>query len=68
VFIGHAALAMAAKPLAPRASLGVAIAATYWLDLVWPVLVLVFSHWVLDALSHRPDLPLWGWWADRRAA
>jgi len=20
---------------------------------------LVFSHWVLDALSHRPDLPLW---------
>jgi membrane-bound metal-dependent hydrolase YbcI (DUF457 family) len=116
VFIGHAALAMAAKPLAPRASLGVAIAATYWLDLVWPVLVLagierveiapgdtaftplhfvhypwthslaaallwavlfgaacwklgrraalamaalVFSHWVLDALSHRPDLPLW---------
>jgi len=116
MFIGHAALAMAAKPLAPRASLGVAIAATYWLDLVWPVLVLagierveiapgdtaftplhfvhypwthsllaalawavlfgaacwklgrrgalvmgalVFSHWVLDAISHRPDLPLW---------
>jgi len=116
MFIGHAALALAAKPLAPRASLGVAIAATYWLDLVWPALVLtgierveiapgdtaftplhfvhypwshslvaalawsalfgtacwrlgrraalvmgalVFSHWVLDALSHRPDLPLW---------
>jgi membrane-bound metal-dependent hydrolase YbcI (DUF457 family) len=116
MFIGHAALAMAARPLAPRASLGVAIAATYWVDLVWPVLVLagvervevapgdtaftplhfvhypwthslaaalvwavlfgaacwklgrraalvmgalVFSHWVLDALSHRPDLPLW---------
>jgi len=116
VFIGHAALAMAAKPLAPRAHLGVALAATYWLDIVWPLLVLagierveiaagdtaftplnfvyypwthslvaalvwamlfgavcwklgrraalvmgalVFSHWVLDALSHRPDLPLW---------
>jgi membrane-bound metal-dependent hydrolase YbcI (DUF457 family) len=116
MFIGHAALALAAKPLAPRASLGVALAATYWLDLVWPVLVLlgierveidpgntaftplnfihypwthslaavlawsalfglacwklgrrtalvmgllVFSHWGLDALSHRPDLPLW---------
>jgi hypothetical protein len=116
MFIGHAALALAAKPLAPRAHLGVALAATYWLDLVWPVLVLlgiervaidpgntaftpldfvhypwshsliaaiawgglfalacwrlgrraalvmgllVFSHWVLDALSHRPDLPLW---------
>jgi len=116
MFIGHAALAMAAKPLAPRANLGVAIAATYWVDLLWPVLVLagiervevapgdtaftplhfvhypwthslamvlvwavlfgaacwklgrraalvmgalVFSHWVLDAISHRPDLPLW---------
>lgn len=116
MFIGHAALALAAKPLAPRAGFGVALAATYWLDLVWPVLVLlgiervevdpgntaftpldfvhypwthslaaalawsavlglacwklgrramlvmgllVFSHWVLDALSHRPDLPLW---------
>ena len=21
--------------------------------------LLVLSHWVLDALSHRPDLPLW---------
>ena len=21
--------------------------------------LLVFSHWMLDALSHRPDLPLW---------
>jgi hypothetical protein len=116
VFIGHAALALAARPLAPRANLGVALAATYWLDLAWPVLVLlgiervevdpgntaftpldfvhypwthslaaalawsalfgiacwklgrraalvmgllVFSHWALDALSHRPDLPLW---------
>lgn len=116
MFLGHAALALAAKPLAPRASLGVAIAATYGLDLVWPVLLLagverveiapgdtaftplrfahypwthsfvaalawailfgaacwklgrraafvmaalVFSHWLLDALSHRPDLPLW---------
>ena len=116
MFIGHAALALAAKPLAPRANLGIALAATYWLDLVWPILVLlgiervevdpgntaftpldfvhypwthslaaalawsallglvcwklgrraalvlgllVFSHWALDALSHRADLPLW---------
>jgi hypothetical protein len=21
--------------------------------------LLVYSHWALDALSHRPDLPLW---------
>jgi len=40
MFIGHAAVALAAKPLAPRANLGVALAAAYWLDLVWPVLVL----------------------------
>jgi len=116
MFIGHAALALAARPLAPRGNLGVALAATFWLDLVWPILllvgierveidpgntvftpldfvhypwthsltaalawsalfalacwklgrraalvmgVLVFSHWALDALSHRPDLPLW---------
>lgn len=116
MFIGHAALALAAKPLTPRANLGLALAATYWLDLVWPILVflgiervevdpgntaftpldfvhypwthsltaalawsalfglacwrlgrraalvmglLVFSHWALDAVAHRPDLPLW---------
>ena len=117
MFIGHAALAFAAKPLAPRTSLAVLLAATYWLDIVWPVLVLagvehvridpgntaftpldffdypwshsfvaalgwsvlfglmclragrraallagllVFSHWGLDFVTHRPDLPLWG--------
>jgi hypothetical protein len=115
LFIGHAALAFAAKPLAPRTSLALLLAAAYWLDIVWPVLVLagiehvridpgntaftpldffdypwshslvlaaawsvlfglaciragaraavilgllVFSHWVLDFVSHRPDLPL----------
>ena len=25
----------------------------------WVLSVLVLSHWVLDLLSHRPDLPLW---------
>ncbi len=116
MFIGHAAVALAAKPLAPRINLGLALVAAYWVDLVWPVFLLagieqvkidpgntaftpldfvhypwthslaaaiawsvlfslatiklgkrealilgllVFSHWVLDAISHRPDLPLW---------
>jgi len=116
MFIGHAAVALAAKPLAPRINLGLALVAAYWVDLVWPVFLLtgieqvridpgntaftpldfvhypwthslaaaivwsvlfflvtlnlgkrealllgllVFSHWLLDALSHRPDLPLW---------
>lgn len=117
MFIGHAAIALAAKKLAPDLSLGLLLAAATWLDLVWPVLVLlgieslriapgitaftpldfvsypwthslvmalvwsalfalalspwvraarerwllatlVFSHWLLDFISHRPDLPL----------
>lgn len=117
MFIGHLGLALAAKRTAPRASLGTLGAAAEWLDLVWPVLLLlgvervriapgitafspldfehypwthslamtaawaaalglayrartgyargawavaalVASHWVLDALVHRPDLPL----------
>lgn len=128
MFIGHTAVALGAKPLAPRASFGLLLAAAMWLDLVWPVFVLlgiervrvdpgntaltpldfewypwthslltatgwgvlfaavaflalrrgsggspqgntwraavilgalVLSHWVLDAVTHRPDLPLW---------
>jgi membrane-bound metal-dependent hydrolase YbcI (DUF457 family) len=116
MFIGHAAVALAAKPLLPRVNLALPLAAAYWVDIVWPVLLLagiervkidpgntaftpldfihypwthslaavivwsflfgivcirtgkkeasilgllVFSHWLLDALSHRPDLPLW---------
>ena len=118
MFIGHFAVAFAAKRAAPRTSLGVLVAAAQLLDLVWPVLVLagiervrvepgntaftpldfvsypwshslltaaawsglagavywlaarycrgawvvglaVFSHWLLDFISHRPDLPLY---------
>jgi membrane-bound metal-dependent hydrolase YbcI (DUF457 family) len=116
MFIGHAAVALAAKPLLPRVNLAVPLAAAFWVDLVWPVFLLagieqvridpgntaftpldfvhypwthslvaaiawsflfgivtlkcgrreavilgllVFSHWILDAVSHRPDLPLW---------
>ena len=116
MFIGHAAVALAAKPLAPRTSLGLLLAAAFWVDMGWPVFLLfgiervridpgntaftpldfvhypwthsliaaiawsvlfglvcwnlgrraalvmgllVFSHWALDAVAHRPDLPLW---------
>ena len=117
MFIGHFGLALAAKRVAPRTSLGTLAAAAQWVDLVWPFLVLlgvervrvapgataftpidfeyypwthslvaalawatafgvayrlrtgygrgaivaaalVASHWVLDFLTHRPDLPL----------
>ena len=118
MFIGHFAVAFAAKQVAPRASLGTLVLAAAFLDVVWPVLVLagierfrivpgftavnpfdfvyypwshsllmtlawslllafaysavkgdrvgavwvgiaVASHWVLDFVSHRPDMPLY---------
>jgi len=117
MFIGHMAVGLASKRVAPAASLGVLIAAPMALDLLWPVFLLagweqvridpgatafsplnfvsypyshsltmtaawgvlfgflywattryargafvvsisVISHWVLDALTHRPDMPL----------
>jgi membrane-bound metal-dependent hydrolase YbcI (DUF457 family) len=41
VFIGHFAVAFAAKKVAPKASLGTLVFATVFLDAVWPVLVLL---------------------------
>lgn len=118
MFIGHFAVALAAKRAAPRTSLGVLFAACQLPDLIWPVLLLsgaeqvritpgatafnplefthypishsllamamwgvlaaglywlarrdragalavgllVVSHWVLDWVTHAPDLPLY---------
>ncbi len=118
MFLGHYAVAFAAKRAAPRTSLGMLMVAGEWLDHVWPIFLLlgvehvrivpglmaaspldfydypwshglvtalgwslllggcyflvrrhgrgglvvaavVFSHWVLDLVAHRPDLPLW---------
>jgi hypothetical protein len=118
MFIGHYALGLAAKRIAPRTSLGTLIAAPTLADLIWPVFLLlgwervtvvpgpnplllfrfdsypishslltlcgwgllfgmlyrmrtgymrgavvvallVVSHWVLDFVTHRPDLPLY---------
>jgi hypothetical protein len=118
MFIGHYALGLAAKRLAPRTSLGTLFAAPTLADLLWPVFlllgweqshvvpgpnplltlwlddipwshslltlivwgavfgflykarggdkraaivigVLVVSHWVLDFVTHRPDMPLY---------
>lgn len=117
MFIGHYAVGLAAKKAAPRASLGVLIAAPILLDLLWPIFLLlgwesvsintnsnpflrlqfdsypishglvavvawatlfaslyygiaryatgafvvwlgVMSHWLMDYVVHRPDLPL----------
>ena len=118
MFIGHFAVAFAAKKVAPKASLGTMVLAAAFLDVVWPILVLlgierfrivpgftannpfdftyypwshsllmtlvwsalvgsvylaargdraaavwvgivVASHWVLDFVSHVPDMPLY---------
>jgi hypothetical protein len=117
MFIGHFGAGLAAKSVTPRPSLGTLLLASQFIDLIWPVFLilgaerveldpgntvvtplnfvsyplshsalavlgwsvlvgiayyafrrqrkdslvlgaLVMSHWVLDLLSHRPDLPL----------
>jgi membrane-bound metal-dependent hydrolase YbcI (DUF457 family) len=118
MFIGHFSVGFAAKKFAPRASLAVLLAAPLFLDLLWPVFLLlgwehvrivpgitrynpldlydfawshsllmsivwatgfaliyyrvwlyragalaiwigVVSHWILDWITHRPDMPLY---------
>ena len=118
MFIGHFGVALAAKKVTPHTSLGSLFFAAQFLDLLWPVFLLlgwehvhiapgitrmtpmdfydyplthslamavvwslaigagyyvirknrraawvmgfaVVSHWILDVLVHRPDLPLW---------
>jgi hypothetical protein len=118
MFVGHLAAAFAAKKVEPGVPLGAAVAASFGIDLLWPVLLLfgletvrvspgdtaftslafesypwshsllavvgwsvlaaglgrvllgswragvvlgalVSSHWMLDLVTHRPDLPLW---------
>ncbi len=117
MFIGHYGIGLAAKKPAKSISLGTLFLAAQWLDLIWPILILlniehvelnpgdtkmtplnfidypyshsliyvlgwsiligavyflirknkknalitgllVLSHWVLDLLVHRPDLPI----------
>jgi hypothetical protein len=118
MFIGHFAVALAAKRVSPRTSLGTLTLASLFLDALWPLFLLlgveraeitpnrnsfllldftsypishsllmaliwsalfailyfarakyragailcgalVLSHWILDFVTHRPDLPLW---------
>ncbi len=117
MFIGHFGTAFAAKKIDSKPSLGTLILSAQWVDLIWPILlllgiervvvepgntvvtplnftyypythslagvlmwgvilgsvyyifkrnikgslvigILVLSHWILDLLTHRPDLPL----------
>jgi hypothetical protein len=118
MFVGHLAVALAAKKVEPRAPLAALVAAVFGPDLLWPIFLLLgwetvridpgntaftplnfisypwshsllmdvvwaaalgflmarltkstrvgwvvalgfVSHWVLDVVSHRPDMPVW---------
>jgi membrane-bound metal-dependent hydrolase YbcI (DUF457 family) len=58
MFLGHFGLAFAAKRLAPRTSLGALGAASQWVDLVWPVLVLAGIEQVRIAPGDTAYTPL----------
>jgi hypothetical protein len=59
MFIGHYAVGLASKRLAPRASLGALIAAPILLDLIWPVLLLLGVEHVTIAQNANPFLRLY---------
>jgi hypothetical protein len=58
MFIGHFALAFAAKPVAPRLSLGTTFLAAQFIDLIWPTLLLLGLERVRIAPGHTAVTPL----------
>jgi hypothetical protein len=58
MFIGHYAVGLASKKLAPRASLGALIAAPILLDLLWPIFLLLGWERVLIEPNQNPFLRL----------
>jgi hypothetical protein len=53
MFIGHYAVGLASKKIAPRASLGPLVAAPILLDLLWPIFLLL--HWEHVAIEPNPN-------------
>ncbi len=58
MFLGHFAVAYAAKRVAPRTSLGTLFIAVQWADLLWPVLVLLGIEHVAIAPGDTAATPL----------
>jgi hypothetical protein len=58
MFIGHYAVALAAKRVAPQINLGILFAAVQWPDLVWPLLLLTGDEEVLIEPGHVAFSPL----------
>jgi len=55
----HSLVAALAWSVAAAAACKVLFRWKGWTACAW-VGVAVFSHWIIDLLVHRPDLPLWG--------
>ena len=51
MFLGHFGLAMAAKKVAPRVSLGTTFLAAQFLDALWPLFVLIILGIVIFLAS-----------------
>jgi len=58
MFLGHFAVAYAAKRVAPRTSLGTLFIAVQWADLLWPALVLLGIEHVAIAPGDTAATPL----------
>ncbi|HUI10521.1 MAG TPA: hypothetical protein VL221_09350, partial [Bacteroidota bacterium] len=58
MFIGHYAVALAAKRAAPRTSLGTLFMAAQFLDFLWPLLLLAGVEHVQPMQSESPFLRL----------
>ena len=58
MFVGHYAAALVAKRTAPRASLALLIFAAFWLDLLWPVLLLAGAEEVVIDPGNTAVTPL----------
>ena len=59
MFIGHYALGLAAKRVAPRTSLGTLFAAPTLADLLWPVFLLLGWEHARVVPDPNPFLRLW---------
>ncbi len=58
MFVGHLAVALGAKAAKPRVPLGALVAASFGLDLLWPVFLLAGAQWVLVEPGNTAFTPL----------
>ena len=57
MFLGHFAVGLAAKKAAPQLSLGTLWLAAQWIDLIWPIFLLLGVEKVIIAPGHTAVTP-----------